>query len=73
MALTADEQALLDSLTKKAAEKPAGPDYDTFEKIVRYLVQTSAAFTANPEDRQVMLDVLDGFINPQAAEPNAGN
>jgi hypothetical protein len=67
MALTADEKALLDRLTAKAEQVEDGPIFDTIEKVVRYLVQTSDKFSANPEDRQKMLDYLDSVIDPPAA------
>lgn len=64
MALTQQEQALLDSLTAKANEPAAGPEYDSVEKILHYLVRTSSKFTANPEVQNEMLDYLESVINP---------
>jgi len=72
MALTAAEQALLESLTKKATEVVAGPEFDTVEKIVRELVRVSDKFTANPEVRDSMISVLDGLIgDKEPAEETA--
>lgn len=65
--LTAQEQALLETLLNKAKEPEPAPTYDTLEKIVRYLVHTSDKFSANPDDRQVMLETLDALITPPAA------
>jgi hypothetical protein len=67
MALTPQEQALLDSLTAKASEPSNEPKFDSVEKILEYLVRTSSKFTANPEDQQEMLSWLDSQINPSAA------
>jgi hypothetical protein len=64
MALTPQEQALLDSLTAKATEPEAAPKFDSVEKILEYLVRTSSHFSANPEDREEMLAFLNGVINP---------
>jgi hypothetical protein len=73
MALTAQEQALLDSLTKKATEPEPVNQYDSLASIVKYLVQVSDKFTANPEDRSAMLSVLDALITPATASADESN
>jgi hypothetical protein len=58
MALTADEQALLERLSAKASEPVAKKVFESVGDVLTYLVTTSDKFTANPDDRQVALDVI---------------
>lgn len=71
MALTAEEQALLNSLQEKAVQPEAPSKYQTLEDVVRYLVQTSDKFTANPDERTEILDFLDSLKAP--ADSNESN
>ena len=59
MALTADEQRLLAELSAKANEPEAKKAFETVGDVLRYLITTSDKFTANPDDRQVALDVIE--------------
>ena len=68
MALTPQELELLKQLQAKETAPEEAPKFDSIEKIVEYLVQTSSHFTANPQDREEILAFLDNLIRPKDSE-----
>lgn len=67
MALTAQEQAILDSLTAKASEPAPVSPFNSVETILHELVRVSDKFSANPTVREDMLSFLEGLISPTPA------
>jgi len=70
MALTAEESELLAQLTAKAAaaEDTHKSKFSTLYDVVKYLVEVSDKFTANPEDRDDALALIDSLAGSSDAE-----
>ncbi len=69
MALTADEQKILDELMAKQ-NAPAEPQkfFNDVYDILEFLVHHSTAFSGNEELRQEAKDVITHAQNPNASE-----
>lgn len=68
--LTAEEQAVWDKLVAKVNTPVVKKAFEDVGDVLKYLVAQSDKFTANPEDRQVALDVIEAAF-PKAAPANA--
>jgi len=67
MPLSPEEQRLLAELQTKANEVEQEPAFKDIGDVLRYLVSTSDKFSANPDDRQVALDVIEAAF-PKVVE-----
>lgn len=74
MALTPEEQALFEKLVEKqSAPAVVKKAFSDIGDVLRYLVANHPGFTANPDDRQVALDVVNATYPPADSVTNESN
>jgi len=69
MALSAQEQALLQSLISKSNEPEVAVAFNSVEEVVRELVRVSDKFSAQPEIKDAAIAFLDGILGKTTPAP----